>query len=47
MATKRKFDLVYKLKAINKAEQHGNRPAASALGIDEKCIRDWRGLKTK
>ena len=32
MTTKRKFDLAYKLKAINKAEQNGNRPVAAALG---------------
>ena len=47
MATKPKFDLAYKFKAINKAEQHGNRPAAAALRIDEKSIRDWRVLKTR
>ena len=34
MTTRRKFDLVYtrKLKAINKAEQNGNRSVAAELG---------------
>ena len=31
-----------KLKIIQYAEEHGNRPAARHFGVSESCVRLWR-----
>ena len=45
MATRRKYEIGYKLRAIERAENGGNRQTAKALGIGEKRLRDWRKQK--
>ena len=34
-----------KLKIIQYAEEHGNRPAARHFGVSESCVRLWRKTK--
>jgi hypothetical protein len=41
----KRYDLSYKLQAIEKAEKKGNRPTARELNIDERRIREWRAAK--
>ena len=36
---------VQKLKIIQYAEEHGNRPAARHFGVARSCIRLWRKTK--
>ena len=45
MATRQKFDLSFKLKAIRKAKTSSNRRTAATHGIDEKMIPEWRVQK--
>lgn len=45
MATKRKYDFGYKLRAIKRAEEIGNRPTAAKHGIDINKIRTWRNQR--
>lgn len=39
---KRKYDLAFKIKAVQNALTSSNRAAARAFGVDEKRIREWR-----
>ena len=45
MASKRSYDLSFKLKVIEKAERIGNRPASRHFKVDERRIREWRKKK--
>ena len=45
MASKRSYDLGFKLKVIEKAEHIGNRPASRHFRVDERRIREWRKKK--
>ncbi len=41
------YDLQFKLKAIERAEEEGNHATARALGIDRKRLREWRMQKVE
>ncbi|OOZ66168.1 hypothetical protein BOW47_12420, partial [Solemya velum gill symbiont] len=48
MASKRKrssYDAAFKLKAVEFAEENGNRAAGRKFDISEKLVRDWRKQK--
>lgn len=47
MSTRRKYDLGYNLRAIQKKESTGNRQASAQLWIDKSLIRDWRKHKNE
>lgn len=40
--SRRSFDAKFKLRAVEFAEQHGNRAAGREFDVAEKLIRDWR-----
>ncbi|RXM32622.1 Nuclear receptor ROR-alpha [Acipenser ruthenus] len=39
---KKSYNLAFKLKAVELSDQKSNGPAAQELGVNERCIREWR-----
>ena len=42
---RKSYEVGFKLKVVDYAEEHGNRGAEREFGVSEKMVRDWRKQK--